>query len=142
MVRHGETESNRTHIIQVHLDAPLSDIGLEQAQLVAKHLSSTIFTLAISSDLIRALKTGQSIRENNTSFKYLFLFFLFSTFSPFLFFLCFFIFRFSSVLVFFFDKPLCGMSSSVLTVQVTWYESYWKMMQVPVQNSSQHSSHT
>jgi len=68
MVRHGETESNRTHIIQGHLDTPLSDIGLQQAQLVAKHLSSTIFTLAISSDLIRALKTGQSIRENNKSF--------------------------------------------------------------------------
>jgi len=69
LVRHGETESNRTHIIQGHLDTPLSNTGLEQAKLVANHLAGTEFTLAISSDLLRALKTGQSIRDANNSFE-------------------------------------------------------------------------
>jgi len=68
MVRHGETESNKTHIIQGHLNTPLSQTGLEQARLVAKHLAGTQFTLAISSDLARALKTGEIIREENSSF--------------------------------------------------------------------------
>jgi len=68
MVRHGETESNRTHIIQGHLDTPLSNTGLSQAKLVATYLAETEFTLAISSDLARALTTGQSIRDANSSF--------------------------------------------------------------------------
>jgi broad specificity phosphatase PhoE len=85
MVRHGETESNRTKILQVivawvilpialiilmqgHLDIPLSQIGLEQARLVATHLAPTPFSLAISSDLSRALKTGEAIRDANNSF--------------------------------------------------------------------------
>ena len=55
--------------MQGNLDIPLSQTGLEQARLVAKHLSDTQFTLAISSDLVRALKTGEIIREMNSSFK-------------------------------------------------------------------------
>ena len=55
--------------IQGHLDTPLSQTGLEQARLVAKHLAATQFTLAVSSDLLRALKTGETIRDMNPSFK-------------------------------------------------------------------------
>ena len=53
---------------QGHLDIPLSQTGLEQARLVAKHLAPTAFSLAISSDLSRALKTGEAIRDANNSF--------------------------------------------------------------------------
>ena len=82
-MRHGETDSNLTKIMQVivpwvmppliilmqgHLDIPLSQTGLEQARLVAKHLAPTSFSLAISSDLSRALKTGEAIRDGNNSF--------------------------------------------------------------------------
>ena len=41
VIRHGETESNRTHIIQGHLDTPLSDVGLKQADLVADYLGES-----------------------------------------------------------------------------------------------------
>ena len=54
--------------MQGHLDIPLSQTGLEQARLVAKHLASTSFSLAISLDLSRALKTGEAIRDANNSF--------------------------------------------------------------------------
>ena len=67
VVRHGETESNRTHIIQGHLDTPLSDVGVKQAECAAKHLADTKFDHALSSDLCRALKTGQVILDSNPS---------------------------------------------------------------------------
>ena len=41
VIRHGETESNRTHTIQGHLDTPLSDVGLKQADLVADYLGES-----------------------------------------------------------------------------------------------------
>ena len=56
------------YCLQGHLDTPLSETGLEQARLVAKHLATTEFTLAISSDLARALKTGQTVRDANNGF--------------------------------------------------------------------------
>lgn len=61
LVRHGETDSNRTKIIQGHLDTPLSKVGEEQAALVAAHLSATTFHLCLSSDLRRAAATGEAI---------------------------------------------------------------------------------
>ena len=67
VVRHGETESNRSHIIQGHLDTPLSDVGVRQAECAAKHLADTKFDHALSSDLCRALKTGQVILDSNPS---------------------------------------------------------------------------
>merc|ERR1719452_335420 len=67
VVRHGETESNRSHTIQGHQDTALSDLGGKQAEGAARYLADTDFSLAISSDLIRALKTGQVIAEANPS---------------------------------------------------------------------------
>jgi len=67
VVRHGETESNRTHTIQGHLNTPLSDVGLQQAERLAKHIAETKFDHALSSDLVRALKTGQLILDSNPS---------------------------------------------------------------------------
>jgi len=69
LVRHGETDSNRTHTIQGHLDTSLSETGIEQAKLVAKYLANTKFSVAISSDLQRALKTGELIRDANSSYE-------------------------------------------------------------------------
>jgi len=67
LVRHGETDSNRTKTIQGHLDTPLSSVGVEQSKLVGSHLADMKFHLAISSDLQRALKTGEAIVEANES---------------------------------------------------------------------------
>ena len=67
VVRHGETDSNRSHTIQGHLDTPLSSLGLRQAECVAAYLADTKFSQAISSDLTRALTTGQTIVRANTT---------------------------------------------------------------------------
>ena len=40
---------------------------MKQAECVGKYLAETSFSLALSSDLIRALKTGQVIAEANPS---------------------------------------------------------------------------
>ena len=38
IVRHGETEANRSHTVQGHRDTALSDLGLTQAECAARHL--------------------------------------------------------------------------------------------------------
>ena len=45
IVRHGETEANKCHIIQGHQDTSLSELGLQQAQCVAKYLGRKHFLI-------------------------------------------------------------------------------------------------
>ena len=45
IVRHGETEANKSHIIQGHQDTALSELGLQQAQCVAKYLGRKYFPI-------------------------------------------------------------------------------------------------
>ena len=45
IVRHGETEANKSHIIQGHQDTALSELGLHQAQCVAKYLGRKYFLI-------------------------------------------------------------------------------------------------
>ena len=45
IVRHGETEANKSHIIQGHQDTALSELGLQQAQCVAKYLGRKDFLI-------------------------------------------------------------------------------------------------
>jgi len=73
LVRHGETDSNRTHTIQGHLDTPLSDVGQEQARRVGGHLANQHFDLALTSDLSRARSTGEAIKSCNATVKELIL---------------------------------------------------------------------
>lgn len=54
VVRHGETDANRAHIIQGQLDTSLNIMGLEQAQLVSEVLRDIAFDFAYTSDLKRA----------------------------------------------------------------------------------------
>ena len=61
LVRHGETEWNAEHRIQGHSDAPLSAVGIEQAQLLASRLNDTPLAAAYSSDMARASKTAEII---------------------------------------------------------------------------------
>lgn len=67
LVRHGETDSNKTHTIQGHLNTPLSEVGQEQARRVGKHLANETFHAALSSDLSRAKSTGEAIKSCNSS---------------------------------------------------------------------------
>jgi len=66
-VRHGETDSNKTHTIQGHLDTPLSEVGLVQAARVGESLKNDTFHMALSSDLKRAKSTGEAICSANPS---------------------------------------------------------------------------
>ena len=56
--RHGETTWNRDRRIQGHKDAPLSDVGREQARDLAERLAHMHLDAAISSDLSRARETA------------------------------------------------------------------------------------
>ncbi|PVD28498.1 hypothetical protein C0Q70_11086 [Pomacea canaliculata] len=57
----GETTANKDGIIQGHRDVPLSEVGMEQANLVAKRLQNEHFTHIFASDLKRAAETAQAI---------------------------------------------------------------------------------
>lgn len=61
LVRHGQTVFNRDSRYQGHADAELSDLGREQAELVAAHLERTRIDAVYSSDLSRASDTAGAI---------------------------------------------------------------------------------
>ena len=65
LVRHGETELHKEKIFMGQTDVPLSDIGLRQAENVARELSNwnLIDPLLLSSDLSRAKKTAEIVRD-------------------------------------------------------------------------------
>ncbi|MBF6613094.1 MAG: histidine phosphatase family protein [Chloroflexi bacterium] len=65
LVRHGETEWNRSHRFQGQLDVPLSEVGRKQAEAVADWLArqSVNFTAIYTSDLKRASQTAQAIGD-------------------------------------------------------------------------------
>lgn len=63
LVRHGETTFNAEGRIQGHLDAPLSDLGLRQAEMIARRLAGETFSAVYSSDLGRARVTAETIAK-------------------------------------------------------------------------------
>ena len=61
IVRHGQTQWNLKLIRQGHLDSPLTEKGIAQAQALAQRLAQEEFTALYSSDLGRAVQTAQII---------------------------------------------------------------------------------
>ena len=61
LVRHGETEWNRSLRYQGHRDIPLSEEGRAQAEKIASRLSAEQFDSVYASDLSRALETARII---------------------------------------------------------------------------------
>ena len=62
-VRHGETEWNLVEKQQGQLDSPLTDLGIKQAQSLAKGLVPKKIDVLYSSDLGRALQTAEIIAK-------------------------------------------------------------------------------
>ncbi len=62
LARHGETEHNVNHIVQGHLDSPLTEKGEEQAKLLGEEFKNIDFDLIFSSDLLRAKRTAEIVR--------------------------------------------------------------------------------
>jgi broad specificity phosphatase PhoE len=61
IVRHGESEWNRIHRYQGQLDAPLSDLGLRQAEALAQRLKAEQLDHIYTSTLQRAALTAKAI---------------------------------------------------------------------------------
>lgn len=61
-IRHGQSLQT-DHVFQSP-NTPLSDVGVSQAQAVAKELASISVDLFISSPYVRALQTAQNIQES------------------------------------------------------------------------------
>lgn len=63
LIRHGQTEWNVLQKAQGHSDIPLDDLGLKQAESLAKHFSSLSLQFVFSSDLIRSADTARPLAE-------------------------------------------------------------------------------
>ena len=61
LVRHGESEWNRLGIYQGQEDAPLSELGLRQADALANRLQHETIDTIYTSPLQRARKTAEAI---------------------------------------------------------------------------------
>ena len=61
LVRHGETEWNRTHRYQGTTDIPLNETGRAQARRVAEALGGERWDAIVSSPLSRAMETARAI---------------------------------------------------------------------------------
>jgi probable phosphoglycerate mutase len=63
LIRHGETVWNRERRMQGHSDSPLSEIGLRQAQMLARRLKKIEFKFLYCSDSGRAHHTARTVAE-------------------------------------------------------------------------------
>lgn len=63
LVRHGETTWNSLLKFQGQTDIPLSDLGRQQAMLLARRLAREKFHSCYSSDLTRASETAEILAE-------------------------------------------------------------------------------
>lgn len=61
LIRHGETIWNKEGRFQGHVNVPLSETGVRQAELVRDYLKDYSITAVYTSDLVRAAKTAQII---------------------------------------------------------------------------------
>jgi alpha-ribazole phosphatase len=69
-VRHGETENNTKGVVTGHIDSPLNEEGIEQAQKTLSEISNNYQDL-YSSDLIRCKQTAEILNQKlNLEIKY------------------------------------------------------------------------
>jgi len=63
IIRHGETDTNRTQRIAGRYQAALTGLGLQQAGLTAAYLQNIPFDAVYASDLTRAIRTAEKIAQ-------------------------------------------------------------------------------
>jgi broad specificity phosphatase PhoE len=65
LARHGQDEDNANNILNGHRDKPLTEIGIKQAEFLAKKIEEAgiIFDYIFTSPLRRAYKTAEIISE-------------------------------------------------------------------------------
>jgi len=65
LVRHGQSEGNKSQVIQGQADYPLSELGRRQAEALKDHLAEKriTFDVVYSSDLSRARATGDVLER-------------------------------------------------------------------------------
>ncbi len=61
LIRHGETAWNAVRRLQGHIDIPLNEEGLRQADALAQALANEPLTAVIASDLQRAMQTAGAV---------------------------------------------------------------------------------
>ena len=63
LVRHGQTEENKLHILQGHMPGTLTTLGREQVALAADRLAAKgiAYKAIVTSDLRRALDSAEII---------------------------------------------------------------------------------
>ena len=64
IVRHGETEWNKSFQLQGHQDSPLTENGIKQAELLSDTINSRNFDCIVCSDLSRAKTTAEILNKN------------------------------------------------------------------------------
>lgn len=67
IIRHGESEWNRIGRYQGQYDAPLSELGLQQANALAERLRTEPLDAIFTSPLQRAARTAQAVARYHTS---------------------------------------------------------------------------
>jgi len=65
IVRHGETSWNKERILQGQIDIELNDVGIKQAENIARRLKGHSFSKVFASDLKRASLTAEKIIEHH-----------------------------------------------------------------------------
>lgn len=73
IIRHGETDANKNHILQGTIDWPLNDYGIELAKITGTNMKGIKFDACFSSPLIRAKQTAELVldcSDNNISIQY------------------------------------------------------------------------
>lgn len=66
LTRHGQTEWNKARIMQGWQNAPLTELGKNQATQLGEKLKSVVFDAIYSSDSGRAFHTAQIISQNQS----------------------------------------------------------------------------
>ena len=65
VIRHGETQGNKDHIMQGVIDIPLNDFGVMLAQITGDNMKDIKFDACYSSSLDRAYKTAKTILDRS-----------------------------------------------------------------------------